>query len=54
MSAVDTCTECGRPLLYSNGALICCWRHCPVYGVDVSDEEVTSDTDPSGESEQAR
>lgn len=35
----EICTECGRALLLSNGMLMCCWRHCPVYGRDQSPDE---------------
>jgi hypothetical protein len=34
------CSECGRPLLISNGSVMCCYRHCPVYGHDVSEDVV--------------
>lgn len=36
----QNCSECGRPLVASNGAEICRWRHCAAYGVD---QEVSDD-----------
>ena len=43
-SEPDTCAECGRPLLLSNGSLMCCWRDCPVYGQDIGqDDDGTAD-----------
>jgi hypothetical protein len=44
-STAKTCTECRRPLLWAHGALICTWRHCPVFGADQSldaDEQQTT------------
>jgi hypothetical protein len=35
----QNCAECGRPLLLSDGAEMCCYRHCPAYGQDQSDNE---------------
>ena len=43
MSA-PACSECGRPLLLSNSALMCCWRHCPAYGQDVSEDNPAQTT----------
>lgn len=39
MSAPQTCSDCRRPLLLSNGAEICAWTPCPIYGRDQADEE---------------
>jgi hypothetical protein len=36
---IEICTECRRMLLHANGALVCPFRHCPAYGVDVSEDD---------------
>jgi hypothetical protein len=35
------CPECRHLLLYSDGQLMCCWRHCPVYGVPLEEDPST-------------
>ena len=40
MTAINVCPECQRTLvLWSGGALRCCYRHCPAFGRDIEDEQ---------------
>lgn len=36
MAIAEICSECSRPLVDSNGAVICTWRLCGEFGRDVS------------------